>query len=98
MTRTYPAPPRCRTCREAIRFVVMATGRAMPVRIEADPEGIIAARWDGARFADGRVLKRGDPIPPAGWKRFRPHWADCEKAGKPVPERRAPRPRTDFLF
>ena len=93
--------PRCRTCKSPIRFVRMETGRAMPVAVDPDPAGIVIASWDGRGFSGGRVVP-GTSDTPVGWRRFRPHWADCEKArlrtkgARPAPP--APKPRPDFLF
>ena len=78
------ALPRCRTCRGRIRFVRMESGRAMPVNPDVDPEGNVVARWDGSRWNFGRVLGAGDDVP-LGWKRWRPHFADCEKTKQGTP-------------
>ena len=93
-----PIASKCRTCRAEIRFVVMSAGKAMPWGLGADPAGTIAARWDGRAFVAGHVLTHGEAVPD-GWHTFRPHWADCEKAGRrPSPTKPAPKPRTPFLF
>lgn len=62
-----PIAPKCRTCHAEIRFVRMATGKAMPTGLPADPTGIVAARWDGRDFVEGRVLAKGEAAP-LGWK------------------------------
>ena len=95
-----PIAPKCRTCRAEIRFVKLASGKAMPTGLPVGPSGTIAARWDGHGFVEGRVLAHGEAAP-LGWKTFRPHWADCEKAGRrpaPTPTAKAPKPRPPVLF
>lgn len=70
--------PRCRSCWAVLRFVRMATGKAMPCNPVADPDGNVAARkLAKGGYGDGVVLAKGE-IPPAGWTTFRPHWADCD--------------------
>jgi hypothetical protein len=93
--------PRCRSCWAVLRFVVMASGKRMPVEPVRDPKGIVAARKVGRDYIDGVVL-RGGETPPAGFTTFRPHWADCEHAKRAQKgETEAPRPldrQADFLF
>lgn len=93
--------PRCRSCFAVLRFVVMTSGKRMPVEPVRDPHGIVAARKVGRDFVDGVVLKNGE-VPPEGFTTFRPHWADCEhakRAAKGDTEAAVPRDRhTDFLF
>lgn len=93
--------PRCRSCWAVLRFVVMTSGKRMPVEPVRDPHGIVAARKVGRDFVDGVVLKNGE-VPPEGFTTFRPHWADCEhakRAAKSDTEAAVPRDRhTDFLF
>lgn len=75
-----PAPS-CRECGATLRFVQMTTGGRMPVNAVPDPTGSVAARWTGERWAAGYVLKP-DEEPRPGFKRFRPHFADCRPAAK----------------
>lgn len=71
-----PAPS-CSRCGATLKFVQMAgTGKSMPVNAVPDPDGTIAARWTGERWAGGYTLKPGEE-PKPGFKRFRTHYADC---------------------
>jgi hypothetical protein len=55
-----------------------ASGKSLPVNPIADPQhGNVAARWTGARWAAGYVLRKGEQ-PKPGFEVFRPHAADCK--------------------
>lgn len=91
--------PRCRSCMAVLRFILMESGRSMPVEPVRVPDGSVVARWDGRRYVDGFVLSARRTDVPEGWFRFQPHWVDCEHARRQHLEAdvKAPTPRTDFL-
>lgn len=91
-----PAPGSCRTCGAALKWVRMeSSGKSLPVNPIPDPSGgNVAARWTGARWAAGYVLRKGeDPKP--GFSVFRPHAADCRPD---VPRKTRAESAAAFLF
>lgn len=73
----------CSTCRAAIRWVVMATGRRMRIDAEPHPEGNVRVLDDGrAEVLSGAVLdglrRRG--IIDGATELFRSHFATCPNA------------------
>lgn len=78
-----PRLSECRACHDPIRFVKLATGKALPVNPQPDPRGNVAAHLAGGQLV-GFVISR-DRLPGARDPfRFVPHYATCEDAKKPA--------------
>ena len=84
MSTGLPRLSECRTCQAPIRFVKLASGKAMPVNPQPNPEGNVAARLVGGGL-HGHVISRDHPAPKVG-HRFVAHYATCE-AVRPVQQK-----------
>ncbi|GAA0189681.1 hypothetical protein GCM10008944_01370 [Cytobacillus oceanisediminis] len=79
---------RARCCRRPVKYVLLPTGKRMPVDPVPDEDGNVAARLVGRQLT-GHVLRRGEDVPD-GWQRFMPHQALCEIASHLRKGKRAP--------
>lgn len=83
----------CRDCLATIRFVILDTGKPIPVDpIPYADRGNVAAKPQGTRLV-GHVISRDKPLQD-GQKRYVPHRASC----KPDKPRVLAKDRTPALF
>lgn len=84
----------CRNCYATISFVSLDTGKALPINPVPDPTGNVIAKRAGTKLR-GYVESREKPFREnEGFRRYRPHHADCHtEAERPrVARAEAPAP------
>lgn len=74
----------CRLCHAPIRFVLLTSGKPIPVNPAPGPDGnVVAEPLSYGQYArlEGWVVSAEHPARP-GMLRFTPHYATCEEAGR----------------
>lgn len=82
-----PRLAECRDCQEPIRFVLMPSGRNMPINPKPSRDGTVAARLR-RNTLDGYVITADRPAGDLRYPyRFTPHYVTCsERTTPPTPE------------